>query len=129
MGMWGALEGVGREYQHEVDAQALPVDGPQIADGSRDVAAEYVDDDLVADLEAEPVGDLLLHRDQRWAVIIGAPPFAFDHLGASGDITGIGQSAVALQHPFGVGGGLEVFRLDPARCNNSPAQHRYVLHG
>src|SRR5437870_5080446 len=42
MGMRRALEGVRREHQHEVDAEALPVDGAQIADGGRDVPAEYV---------------------------------------------------------------------------------------
>ena len=127
MGMRRALEGVGREHQHEIDAEALPVDGAQIADGGRDVAAEHVDDDLVADLELQPVGDLLLHRDQRRAVIVGAPPFALDDLRALGDFAGIGQAAVALQHPFGVGRGLELFRLDAAGSDDAPAQHRHVL--
>ena len=128
MGMRRALEGAGREHQHEIDAEPLPVDGAHIADPGRDVAAEHVDDDLVAELELEPVGDLLLDRDQRRAVIVCAPPFAFDDLGALGDFAGIGQAAVALQHPFGIGRGIEIFGLDAARGDDAPAQHRHVLH-
>jgi hypothetical protein len=60
------------------------------------IAAEHVDDDLVADLELETVGDLFLQRDQRRAVIVGRPPGALDDLGAFGKFAGIGQAAVAL---------------------------------
>src|SRR5439155_26268209 len=51
-----ALESVGREDQHEIDAEPLPVDVAQIADFGGDVAAEHVDDDLVAYSEPQPVG-------------------------------------------------------------------------
>ncbi len=129
MGMRRALEGVGGEHQHEIDAEALPVHRAHVADCGRDVAAEHIDDDLVADLEVEPVGDLLLERHQRRAVIIGIPPFALDHLRSLGDFAGIGQAAVALQHPFGVGRRLEVFRLDAAGGDDAAAQHRHVLDG
>src|SRR5205814_9076771 len=119
MGMRRALEGVRREHQHEVDAEALPVDGAQIADGGRDVPAEYVHDDLVADLDAEPVGDLLLHRDQWRSLIVGAPPLAFDYLRTLGDFTRIGQATIALQHPFGVGRGFQLVGLYSASGDNS----------
>src|SRR5437879_5133526 len=75
-----ALEGVGRKHQHEINAEALPVDVAQIADPGRNVAAEHVDHDLVAYFELQAVGDLLFHRDQRRAAIVRAPPFALDDL-------------------------------------------------
>ena len=61
--------------------------------------------------------------------VIRAPPFAFDDLRALRDLAGIGQAAVALQHPFGIGGSVEVLRLDAARGDDAAAQHRHVLDG
>jgi len=129
MGMRRTLEGVGGEHQHEIDAESLPVHGAQIADPGRDIAAEHIDDKFVADLQSEPIGNLFLHRNQRWPVIVGAPPLALDHFRTPRDFAGIAQAAVALQHPFGVGRRLEVFGLDAAGCDDAAAQHRHVLHG
>ena len=46
--------------------------------------------------------------------MIGAPPFALDHLRSLRDFAGIGQAAVALQHPFGILRRLELVGLDAA---------------
>ena len=72
-----------------------------------DIAAEHVDDDGIADLDAEPVGHLLLHRDERRAGIVGRPPSAGDDLGAFRRLRGEGHAAIALQRP-----GDLVARLD-----------------
>ena len=85
-------------------------------------------DGWLAELDPEAVGDPLLERDQRRAVIVGSPPFALDDLGAPRDFAGIGQAAVALQHPFGVGRGLEVFRLDAAGGDDAPAHAEIGEH-
>ena len=129
MGMRRTLERIGGKYQHEIDAETLPVHGAQIADPGRDIAAEHVDDEFVADLQSEPIGNLFLHRNQRGPVIVGTPPIALDHLRTPRDFAGIGQAAVALQHPFGVGRGFEVFRLDAAGGDDASAQHRHVFDG
>ena len=50
----------------------------QIGDIGGDVAAEHVHGHRIADFQIETFGDFLLERDQRRALIIGAPPFAFD---------------------------------------------------
>src|SRR6187431_681471 len=123
-----ALERVRREYQHEIDAEPLPVDIAQIADPGRNIATEHVDHDFIADLEFQAVGDLLLQRYQRWPIIVSAPPFTLDDLRAFRDFAGIGQAAVALQHPFGILRGLELVGLDAACGDNASAQHRYVLN-
>src|SRR6185295_5320622 len=123
-----ALERVRREYQHEIDAEPLPVDVAQIADPGRNVATEHVDHDVVPDLEFQAVGDLLLQRYQRRSLIIPAPPFALDDLRAFRHLAGIGQAAVALQYPFGILRGLELVGLDAACGDNASAQHRYVLN-
>src|SRR4051812_40869033 len=86
----GAAEGVGREYQYEIDAEALPVHRAQIADGGGDVAAEHVDDHLVADLQPEPVGDFLLERDQWRTAVVGGPPLSLDDFRAARNLAGIG---------------------------------------
>ena len=83
----------------------------------------------IAELEFQPVGNLLLYRDQRRTIIVRAPPFALDDLRTSGDFASIGQATIALQHPFGIGGGMEIFRLDASRGDDAPAQHRHVLDG
>src|ERR1700761_3157217 len=128
MGMRCTPKRVRREYQYEIDAEALPVDRAHVADPRGDVTAKHIDDDFVAEFELEPVGDLLLDRDQWRPAIVGAPPSALDDLRALGDLAGIGETAVALQHPFAVGRCFEVFRLDAARRDDASAQHRYVLN-
>ena len=129
MGVRRAAKGVGREHQHEIDAEALPVHRAHVADDDGNITAEHVDDHLVADLEAEAVGELLLERDLRRTAVVGGPPLALDDFGAAGHLPGIRQAAVALQHPFGVGRGLEIFNLDAAGGDDAAAQHRHVLNG
>ena len=53
VGVRRAGEGAGREHQHEIDAEILPLDGAQVGDAGLDVAAEHVDHNRVADLELE----------------------------------------------------------------------------
>ena len=67
MRMRRAGEGVGREHHDEVDAERAPFDLAQVGDRRGDVAAEHVDGDLVADLEAEPLGDPAVEGDERLA--------------------------------------------------------------
>ena len=52
MRMRRAANGIGREHHHEIDAEAFPVDAAQIGDLRGDVAAENIDRDRIADLEA-----------------------------------------------------------------------------
>jgi hypothetical protein len=49
-------ERVGRKHHDEIDRQRLPLDLAEIGDPGRDVAAEDVDGDRVADLQAEFLG-------------------------------------------------------------------------
>ena len=55
-----SAEGCGRKHHHEIDAEALPVDRAQVGDAGGEVAAEHVDGDRIAELEAEALGNLLL---------------------------------------------------------------------
>src|SRR5207244_937613 len=73
-----ASEGGGREYHDEVDAEVLPIDRAQIGDRRGEVAAEDVDGDSVAELEAEPIRDAFLERDQRRALVVWLPPLSFN---------------------------------------------------
>jgi len=57
--MWRAAKHVGRKHHDEIDAEAFPVERPQIGDGRDDVATEHIDRYWIAELEAEPVRDLL----------------------------------------------------------------------
>ena len=63
------------------------------------VAAEHVHADRVADRQAEIVGDLLLERDERLAVIVGRPPIAGDDSGILRHRLRIGDAAVAAERP------------------------------
>src|SRR5262249_57632040 len=71
-----AAKRIGRKHHHEIDAKALPVEGTQVGDACRDVAAEHVDGDRIAHLELEAFGDLLLERNERRALVCRRPPFA-----------------------------------------------------
>ena len=75
-----ALENVGRIDQHEIDREAAPVDLAKICDPGRDIAPEHVDDDGVADGQAQAFRHVLFHRDQRRTGIVAWPPLTRDDL-------------------------------------------------
>jgi imidazoleglycerol-phosphate dehydratase len=121
-------ERVGGENQHEVERQALPLDLAQVGNPRRHVAAEDIDRDGIADLEPEALGNLGLHGDQGLAGIVRGPPLAGDDAGAFRHGGGVGQPAVAVDHPlrlrrrlYGVGSAVD--ELDDAA-----AQHRRLAH-
>src|SRR5262245_7977354 len=103
-----ASEGGGREYHDEIDAEALPLDLAQIGNRRSEVAAEHVDRDRVAELEAEPIRDPFLERDQRWTLVVGLPPLPFNQTRPRRNRVSIGDAAIALQRPGGVGGRRQV---------------------
>src|SRR5213075_914216 len=96
-----AAERAGRIDHHEIDAERLPAHRARVRDRCGDAAAEHADKDGVADPQAETVGDLVLKRDERWALIVRSPPFALDNARPGRDIPRIGDAAVALQDPCG----------------------------
>ena len=122
-----AAEGVGREHHDEIDAEVLPIDAAQVGDAGGDVAAEHVDGDGVAELQAQPVGDAALERHQRRPVVVRLPPFAGDETRAFRHILRVGDAAVALQHPGGVLLGLQILGADAVGRNDAAAQHRHFL--
>src|SRR5262245_28885847 len=99
-----ASEGGGREYHDEIDAEALPLDLAQIDDRRGEVDAEHANGDRVTELEAEPIRDPFLERDQRRTLVVGLPPLSFNQTRARRDRVSIGDAAIALQRPRGVGG-------------------------
>ena len=127
MGVRRAREGVGREHHHEVDAERAPFDHAQRRDGGGDVAAEHVDGDLVAEPQAEPVGDPLVEGHQGLAAVIRRPPFAggevrsFRHLGRVGD------AAVAFEHPGDLLVGLDLGDRRAAQGDEPAAHHRHAV--
>ena len=79
-----AFERRRREHHEEVDAERAPVDAPEIGDLGGDVAAQHIDGDRVADLEAQAFRHFADEGNQRRPVIILGPPFAFDEFRAFG---------------------------------------------
>src|SRR5262249_26150405 len=122
-----ASEGGGREYHDEIDAEALPLDRAQIGDRRGEVAAEDVNGDRIAELEAEPIRDALLERDQRRTLVVRLPPPSFNRARARRDLVSIGYAAIALKCPGGVGGRLQVLGRDAVRRQDASAQHRHAL--
>ena len=92
-----------------------------------DVAPEHVHRHRIADLETEALGDFLFERDHRRALVIGAPPLAFHQARTLRNLAGIGDAAVALQHPGDIRRRLQVFRLDAVGGDDASAQHRHAF--
>ena len=77
--------------------------------------------------EPHPVGDALLERHQGWSLIVRRPPLSGDQARAGRDFVAVGDAAVALQRPAGVGRWLEVFGRDALRRHDASAQHGHAL--
>ena len=127
MTVWRAPERGRREDHDEIDAEALPIDRAQVGDRSGDVAAENVHRDLIAELEAEPVRNAVLERDQRRTLIVRLPPSSFDQARTRWKLVPKGDAAVAVEHPHGVCSGLQVFGGYAVRRHDATTQHRHAL--
>src|SRR5690606_34955046 len=89
------------------------------------VAAEDVDGDAVAELQAELAALLGGEAHLRRAAVVGGPPRAVGERGALGRRRGVGDAAVAVQGPVrpgDLGGGAVV---DPG---DDAAEHRRGLN-
>ena len=94
VGVGRAAERAGREYQDEIDAEALPVDRAQIGDCRRDVAAEHVNNDGIAKFQMEPSA-VLFSSETNGGSDSRPPPLAFDDARACRNVGRIGDAAVA----------------------------------
>ena len=93
----------------------------------RDVAAEHVDGDLVADLEVQLAGEVGFERNQRLALVVLRPPFAGDDARAPRHLVGIGEPAVAVEHPLRFRRRLDLLDRHVVEAHQPPAQHRRLL--
>ena len=92
-----------------------------------DIAAEHVDGDGVADLQARALGDLGVEGDERRAGVAGSAtssPAAM--VEPRGSVVGIGQAAVAGEHPAAIGRGLDLLHRHAVDRHDAAAQHRRV---
>ena len=78
VGVRRAAEGAGREHQHEIDAKALPIDGAQIGNAGRHIAAEHIDGDGIAELEVQVLRRPVFKGDEGRSGIVGGPPLSGD---------------------------------------------------
>src|ERR1700758_543285 len=99
---------VRRKHHDEVYRKRLPVDLAQARDLGIDIAAENVDRDGVAELEAESLGDIGIEGDKRRTGIILGPPSALDQSRGWRHVIGISEAAVAREHPARVWVGLDL---------------------
>src|ERR1700731_3685880 len=78
---------------------AISLCGAPAGDPCRDVAAEHVDGDAVADLEVEIGGGFAFERNERRPGVVGAPPVAGDDTRPVRDRRRVGDAAAPAQHP------------------------------
>ncbi len=116
---------VGAEHHHIVEAHRVPVDLAQRGDPGGELAAQQADGEAVADLEVEDVGHLAVDRDQRRAVIALRPPLSVDQLAPFRQRLGIGEPALAAQHPGVFGNVLQVRDADVLVAGHRSAQRRH----
>src|SRR5262249_26293644 len=81
-----AAEGRRREYHHEIDAKALPVERAQIDGPCGYVAVEHSDRDGIAEFEPQPLRHLLLEGYERRPVIVRRPPGAVAYARSCGNL-------------------------------------------
>ena len=106
--MRGGGQRVGREDQHVVEPQRVPIDLAERSDAGGYLAAEDIDGERVTDTEAERPGCLHVERDERLAAVVGRPPAPGDQFAALGQACAVGHPALAAKEPGAVGKLLEV---------------------
>jgi len=72
------------------------------------------------------MGDGFVQRDQGGAAIIGWPPFAVGDDGAGRRRCGIGDAAVAVERPFGIGRNLRDARAASVMAPTTDALSDFV---
>src|SRR5680860_305891 len=125
--MGRALQRVRREHHDEIDGERLPVDLAHARDLGFDVAAENVDRDLIAELQPKTLGELAVEGNERRPVIAFRPPFAFLDGGGAGHAVGVGQAAIAGEHPAGIGRYLHLVDGDAVQLDDTATQHRRIV--
>ena len=122
-----AFERVGREHHDEVDGERFPIDLAQRSDGGFDIAAENVHGDGVAELQPQSLGEIDVERHERRSGVAFGPPFALGDGRSPRHGVGIGQAAVAGQHPARIGRGLDLLHRNPLERHDPSSQHRRVV--
>ena len=80
-------ERVRREHHDEIDGERFPIDFAEAGDLRFDIAAEHVDGDLVADLQAKPPRRLGVEGNKRRPRISLLPPASGDDDRTSGTVS------------------------------------------
>ena len=122
------LEQAGTGDQREIQRQALPGDLAQAGNLQIDIAAEHIDPDGVADMDAPAAGEGGIERHERRAVILGPPPVACDDVVAGGRIGGVGQSPIAAQRPGSVRRGLDLVGRNAIHRDDAGSEAGNLLH-
>ena len=102
------VERIGAEHEDVIEAQAFPIDRAQIGYARGPLGPQHAEGQQIADFEPGSLGEFLIDRDQRLALMERAPPVSFDDGVARGNLVGIGQAAFAAQRPRAVGDFLEL---------------------
>ena len=124
--MRGAGKGVWRKHHDEIDRQRFPLDLAEIGDPGRDVAAEHIDGDGIADLQAEFAGFLRREGDERLAGIVRRPPGPLRQRRVFRPVFSIGDAAVAAQDPLAARRHVHLADVLPVERKDAAAQHRHL---
>src|SRR6185437_13823512 len=127
MRVWRTAKRIRRKHHDEIDAQGFPVDSTHIGDRRGNIAAKHIDDDCVAKLETQAVGDPFFERNQWWPIVIRPPPLSLDQPRPGGNLVAVSEAAVALQDPSRVFSWLDALDRGSAGRDDATAQHWYFF--
>ena len=75
----------------------------------------------------EPLGELGVEGDERRTGVVLRPPFARDDLGIARHRIGVGEAAIAGEHPAGIRSGFDLLDRNAFQRHDAAAQHRRVI--
>ena len=122
--MRGLFQHARRDNHEEIHARVRKVHAARVGNPERELAAQDVHTDAVADIEAHAFGKPGVKRQQWRTLVVFGPPLALDELVVGAGRIAIGEAAVAVERPLHFLFHVRILDGHALDLRDAPAQHR-----